>query len=70
MQDVPVALFTRAWIEIKNRTQPLNTQAVALFTRAWIEILMRRKLQVRLKVALFTRAWIEIQFYSTKTVSK
>ena len=35
---LPVALFTRAWIEI-NRGCNTNAKAfVALFTRAWIEI--------------------------------
>ena len=33
-----VALFTRAWIEIQNRTTKEHEYAVALFTRAWIEI--------------------------------
>mgnify|MGYP005938576993 CR=1 len=33
-----VALFTRAWIEIKEYNAALNTDSVALFTRAWIEI--------------------------------
>ena len=33
-----VALFTRAWIEIANLTEPLTEISVALFTRAWIEM--------------------------------
>ncbi len=38
VQRSQVALFTRAWIEIKlNDTYTLNV-SVALFTRAWIEI--------------------------------
>ena len=35
-----VALFTRAWIEIKVGKEDCRTQAVALFTRAWIEIIL------------------------------
>ena len=34
-----VALFTRAWIEIKDRLLYEDIKAVALFTRAWIEIM-------------------------------
>ena len=34
-----VALFTRAWIEIKAVAKPFEDYTeVALFTRAWIEI--------------------------------
>ena len=33
-----VALFTRAWIEIKTLSLVHNRIFVALFTRAWIEI--------------------------------
>ena len=33
-----VALFTRAWIEIKLLTVTLTFDDVALFTRAWIEM--------------------------------
>ena len=33
-----VALFTRAWIEIKSQKVKENRLPVALFTRAWIEI--------------------------------
>ncbi len=33
-----VALFTRAWIEIKYDISVANAMNVALFTRAWIEI--------------------------------
>ncbi len=33
-----VALFTRAWIEIKSQKGKENRLQVALFTRAWIEI--------------------------------
>ena len=36
-----VALFTRAWIEIKERIDTSALEAVALFTRAWIEISVR-----------------------------
>ena len=34
----PVALFTRAWIEISRNRETTGTWLVALFTRAWIEI--------------------------------
>ena len=33
-----VALFTRAWIEIKDNSIYHIYAVVALFTRAWIEI--------------------------------
>ena len=33
-----VALFTRAWIEIRNISQIALYSVVALFTRAWIEM--------------------------------
>ena len=33
-----VALFTRAWIEIRVQKPFFVKKAVALFTRAWIEI--------------------------------
>ena len=33
-----VALFTRAWIEIKKDYNLVGVNNVALFTRAWIEI--------------------------------
>ena len=33
-----VALFTRAWIEIKKSNTEIAKEVVALFTRAWIEI--------------------------------
>ena len=36
----PVALFTRAWIEIFWKKRPSYRFWVALFTRAWIEIHM------------------------------
>ena len=35
---VPVALFTRAWIEIIHYNHNQKNADVALFTRAWIEI--------------------------------
>ena len=34
----PVALFTRAWIEISGVACTAGAFPVALFTRAWIEI--------------------------------
>ena len=56
----PVALFTRAWIEI----EPIHMMSwytfVALFTRAWIEIASDPWRKYNPQVALFTRAWIEI----------
>ena len=33
-----VALFTRAWIEIREMRITMSFHRVALFTRAWIEI--------------------------------
>ena len=35
---VIVALFTRAWIEIRFVVSEFGIPSVALFTRAWIEI--------------------------------
>ena len=56
-----VALFTRAWIEIVDRTSPVEVMMkVALFTRAWIEIRNLVKSTKVILVALFTRAWIEM----------
>ena len=55
-----VALFTRAWIEIKSFQPILGVAMVALFTRAWIEILSFVTMYNLAFVALFTRAWIEI----------
>ena len=57
---VPVALFTRAWIEINLCNNRVHLQPVALFTRAWIEIPKSRAKKSVSAVALFTRAWIEI----------
>ena len=55
-----VALFTRAWIEIKTKTIYRVQVGVALFTRAWIEIKIFTNFCHGKWVALFTRAWIEI----------
>ena len=55
-----VALFTRAWIEIKICEPLFTLPVVALFTRAWIEIMNFVPPLERYLVALFTRAWIEI----------
>ena len=60
----PVALFTRAWIEILYNGLIISADAVALFTRAWIEILSHRCTFLKAPVALFTRAWIEIKYQS------
>ena len=38
MQSARVALFTRAWIEIRRYGPNIKQDGVALFTRAWIEI--------------------------------
>ena len=35
---LPVALFTRAWIEMQILENEISRLAVALFTRAWIEM--------------------------------
>ena len=58
MKDV--ALFTRAWIEIKDIPDEIVFVTVALFTRAWIEMINGCVIVGRTWVALFTRAWIEI----------
>ena len=60
MKDV--ALFTRAWIEIRLNLEEITFKKVALFTRAWIEIRRLHNESARIGVALFTRAWIEIDF--------
>ena len=57
-----VALFTRAWIEIKSAIYVAIIHYVALFTRAWIEINFSNYKPSGKPVALFTRAWIEIDF--------
>ena len=36
-----VALFTRAWIEIRHKAEEEKEGFVALFTRAWIEIVAK-----------------------------
>ena len=58
-----VALFTRAWIEIKSVPARPFSHSVAPFTRAWIEIYQNHFIHLPLHVALFTRAWIEIPLY-------
>ena len=55
-----VALFTRAWIEMKCLFYCHTLKIVALFTRAWIEINLYSLVDGQTYVALFTRAWIEI----------
>ena len=40
----PVALFTRAWIEIRVAHIRYIPLCVALFTRAWIEIFLHLEL--------------------------
>ena len=55
-----VALFTRAWIEIKSAIYVAIIDYVALFTRAWIEMAKLSRIYLSTSVALFTRAWIEI----------
>ena len=55
-----VALFTRAWIEIRCGKFWKCKLCVALFTRAWIEIAISYSDYSAENVALFTRAWIEI----------
>ena len=37
---IAVALFTRAWIEMKGILFVMPKRQVALFTRAWIEIFL------------------------------
>ena len=41
LDAVPVALFTRAWIEILIELFLTEFIRVALFTRAWIEIMLK-----------------------------
>ena len=55
-----VALFARAWIEIRNYHTVFTKVRVALFARAWIEIVALHNLPAICSVALFARAWIEI----------
>ena len=62
MASTPVALFTRAWIEIIDVAIYAGLRLVALFTRAWIEIFLYLLWLHLLHVALFTRAWIEMAF--------
>ena len=60
--NIIVALFTRAWIEIRYFERMTGVNGVALFTRAWIEIDYKPSGKPENPVALFTRAWIEIIF--------
>ena len=62
-----VALFTRAWIEIKHISTNFVPPSVALFTRAWIEIVIVSVILTIFTVALFTRAWIEISKFKRDT---
>ena len=39
MEQLPVALFTSAWIETRGKCLPSRALSVALFTSAWIETL-------------------------------
>ena len=55
-----VALFARAWIEIKYHVLESKSEYVALFARAWIEITWQSNTVHIFVVALFARAWIEI----------
>ena len=64
-----VALFTRAWIEIKRNIGVYHDKNVALFTRAWIEIFNQILDSEYHQVALFTRAWIEIPRSRGKTTN-
>ena len=64
---IEVALFTRAWIEIRNLVKSTNVILVALFTRAWIEIFFAIKNSTCHTVALFTRAWIEINILEAES---
>ena len=59
-----VALFTRAWIEIRLNLEEITFKKVALFTRAWIEMQKQLRNGAQFDVALFTRAWIEIAIVS------
>ena len=62
-----VALFTRAWIEIRIKTTEPSFIIVALFTRAWIEIILPMFFVFIIIVALFTRAWIEIESFHSNS---
>ena len=66
--QILVALFTRAWIEITCNYRSIYRKLVALFTRAWIEIKWQPLFALLIIVALFTRAWIEISF-SEQTIN-
>ena len=71
LDAVPVALFTRAWIEISSLWIRIIIMLVALFTRAWIEIGTGWTTYIDGSVALFTRAWIEITLtHGTSTAEK
>ena len=59
-QEVNVAPFTGAWIEIMTGSRNGNDGTVAPFTGAWIEISSFISLPRYFIVAPFTGAWIEI----------
>ena len=61
LQDNPVSLFTREWIEIIALTFSTQYSNVSLFTREWIEILPLYEQRPSGAVSLFTREWIEIK---------
>ena len=55
-----VALYARAWIEIRDSPYGWATRLVALYARAWIEIAFAGFTVQGSEVALYARAWIEI----------
>ncbi len=59
LQCLPVARFTRAWIETTIIGKAKEVLTVARFTRAWIETNNISATSSLENVARFTRAWIE-----------
>ena len=64
---ISVALYTSAWIEIRNGPRYRRSQNVALYTSAWIEISEQTMILCSRNVALYTSAWIEISRIGKKT---
>ena len=64
---ISVALYTSAWIEIRNGPRSRRSQNVALYMSAWIEISEQTMILCSRNVALYTSAWIEISRIGKKT---
>ena len=62
-----VALYARAWVEIKVFADLDLFGAVALYARAWVEMHGVLVAWAALLVALYARAWVEISARRIRT---